>query len=341
MQVLLTLDYELFFGKRTGTPQACMIDASNRLLEVLDEFAAPAVFFVDASYLVRLREYRTQSMQLAREYDAVVKHIHGLEACGHQIQLHVHPHWFDSWHDGHRWNIVTDRYRLAQWPTDEIAQLISRCTDELNRHLTHRAFVFRAGGWCVQPFTAIASALRANGISTDSSVFHGGHAESGVHQFDFRTAPPLACWRFSNDPCRPDTAGAFTELAISALRVSPAFYWRFALSRLLGRRQRHARFGDGAPIENERRKLLQLLTRPSHMAVSVDGYKATLLRSAFRQARRNGNSHFVAMGHPKSLTPCSLQHLRAWLTDVYESGGQLEGYSIPAPVAQAQEAVTG
>ncbi|WP_226666470.1 hypothetical protein [Microbulbifer aggregans] len=341
MRISLTLDYELFFGKRTGTPQACMIDASNRLLEILDEFAAPAVFFVDASYLVRLREYRAQSIQLAREYEAIVEHIRGLEACGHQIQLHIHPHWFDSFHDGQRWNMVTDRYRLAQWTDDKIAQLISRCTTELNGHLRNKVFAFRAGGWCIQPFPAIADALQANGIRVDSSVFYGGRGTSGAHQFDFRTAPPLASWRFGSDPCQADAAGAFTELPISALRVSPIFYWRFALSRLFGSRQCHARFGDGVPIENERRALLQLLTRPSYMAVSVDGYKATLLRSAFRQARHRGRSHFVAMGHPKSLTPHSLQHLRTWLCDVYESGAQLEGYSIPVQVPRVPEVVTG
>jgi len=331
MRTILTLDYELFFGKRTGTPQACMIDASDALLDVLSEFSASAVFFVDASYLVRLRDYRIHSAQLAQDYSELVSHIRHLETCGHQIQLHIHPHWFDSWHDGDHWNMVTDRYRLSQWGPREIGSLITRCARELNSHLTQRAFAFRAGGWCVQPFSDIADALRANGISVDSSVYHGGIADSEVHQFDFRSAPPVSSWRFDTDPCLPSPNGVFSELAISSLRVSPLFYWRFAFARLLGSANRHTRFGDGSAIQNGRRDLLQLLTRRSHMAVSIDGYKATLLRRAFRHAQRRQLAHFVAMGHPKSLTPFSLEHLRAWLEEVYSRGGRLESFPLPAP----------
>ncbi|WP_295799697.1 polysaccharide deacetylase family protein [uncultured Microbulbifer sp.] len=326
MRVLLTFDYELFFGRQTGTPQACMIHACDRLLQVLDAYAAKAVFFVDASYLVRLRDYSGRSVRLERDYADVIDHVRWLESCGHQIQLHVHPHWFDSSYDGHSWNMVTDRYRLTQWSSQEITKLVSRCAQELNAHLKHKAFVFRAGGWCVQPFSPIARALLSNGITADSSVYHGGQAASATHQFDFRSAPQHASWQFNTDPCQPDRQGAFTELAISSLRVSPFFYWRFALSRLFGAKHRHRSFGDGRAIENGHSHLLHLLTHYSHMAVSVDGYKSTLLRHAYQQAQRKHLSHFVAMGHPKSLTPCSLENLRAWLGDIYASGGQLEGY---------------
>ncbi|WOX06728.1 polysaccharide deacetylase family protein [Microbulbifer pacificus] len=326
---MLTLDYELFFGKQTGTPQACMIKGCDALLKVLENHSASAVFFVDASYLVRLREYSRRSVKLARDYSDVVSHIRQLEACGHQIQLHIHPHWFDSWHDGGRWHMVTDRYRLAQWSRQDIASLVTRCVRELNSHLTRKVFVFRAGGWCVQPFSSIADALCTNGIRVDSSVFHGGAAESEVHRFDFRSAPRRCCWRFDTDPCQPEPNGAFTEMAISSQYVSPLFYWRFALVRLFGQANRHTRFGDGSPIENGRRDLLHLLTHYSHMAVSIDGYKATLLRRAFQQAKKHQHTHFVAMGHPKSLTPFGLEHLSSWLDEVYSNGGQLEGYPQP------------
>lgn len=334
MRIMLTLDYELFFGKQTGTPQACMIKACEALLKVLEKYSASAVFFVDASYLVRLREYSVRSAKLARDYSDVVSHIRKLEARGHQIQLHIHPHWFDSWHDGGRWNMVTDRYRLAQWSHQDIGGLVTRCVRELNSHLTRKVFVFRAGGWCVQPFTAIADALRANGISVDSSVFHGGAAESEVHRFDFRSAPQMSCWKFDTDPCQPEPAGTFTELAISSQYVSPLFYWRFALIRLFGQAKRHARLGDGSPVENGRRDLLHLLTRHSHMAVSIDGYKATLLRRAFKRAKDQQHTHFVAMGHPKSLTPFGLDQLSSWLDEVYRNGGQLEVYPQPKIIAQ-------
>lgn len=326
MRTMLTLDYELFFGKHTGTPQACMINACDALLKVLDKYSAPAVFFVDASYLVRLREYGARSTKLARDYSDVVSHIRQLEACGHQIQLHIHPHWFDSWHDGDRWHMVTDRYRLSQWSQQDIGSLVTRCVHELNSHLARKVFAFRAGGWCVQPFTSIADALHKNGVFVDSSVFYGGAAESDVHRFDFRSAPRDSCWRFDTDPCQSVPSGPFTELAISSHYVSPLFYWRLALVRLFGQKKWHARFGDGSPVENGSRDLLHMLTHHSHMAVSIDGYKAMLLRQAFKQAEKNKQAHFVAMGHPKSLTPFGLKYLRLWLDEVYSNGEGLQLY---------------
>nr|WP_010133808.1 polysaccharide deacetylase family protein [Microbulbifer agarilyticus] len=334
MDIALTLDYELFFGRQTGTPDACLIQPCDALLRVLEAYSAPAVFFVDASYLVRLREFTHQFPHLQQEYLAVVAHIRQLEARGHQIQLHIHPHWFDSWHDGQQWHTVIDRYRLSQWPEQDIVSIIDRCTSELNRHLQHKVFVFRAGGWCVQPFMPLAQPLIDNGIHIDSSVYHGGGASSQAHEFDFRSAPTGARWKFDRDPCRPMVNGVFTEVAISSHRVSPLFYWRFALNRLLARGEYHTRFGDGYALGNSRTDLLHLLTHYSHMAVSVDGFKASLLQRAFSEARRKRQECFIAMGHPKSLTPFSLNQLNSWLQDVYSEGLQLSGYHRPPP-AQA------
>ncbi|AQQ68739.1 hypothetical protein Mag101_14685 [Microbulbifer agarilyticus] len=331
MHIALTLDYELFFGRQTGSPDACLFKPCDALLRILDAFSAPAVFFVDASYLVRLRESAEQFPHLQQEYLAVVSHIRELEARGHQIQLHIHPHWFDSWHDGHQWHTVIDRYRLTQWSSHDIASIVDRCTRELNQHLNHKVFVFRAGGWCIQPFAPLAQTLMDNGISVDSSVYHGGGACSQAHDFDFRSAPTIARWNFDRDPCKAVDSGKFTEVAISSHQVSPLFYWRFALNRLLARGEYHTRFGDGCAVANSRADLLHLLTHSSHMAVSVDGFKASLLQCAFDSAWRKQQDGFVAMGHPKSLTPYSLGRLNRWLQGVYDKGLRLSGYHRPTP----------
>ncbi|MCA0894476.1 polysaccharide deacetylase family protein [Microbulbifer agarilyticus] len=332
MHIALTLDYELFFGRQTGTPDACLFKPCDALIRILDAFSAPAVFFVDASYLVRLREFAEKFPHLEQEYLSVVSHIRELEAHGHQIQLHIHPHWFDSWHDGHQWHTVIDRYRLSQWSDQDIVTIVARCTRELNQHLKQKVFAFRAGGWCIQPFAPLAQPLIDNGIGIDSSVYHGGGASSQAHDFDFRSAPSAACWNFDRDPCQAVDRGPFTEVAISSLRVSPLFYWRFALNRLLARGQRHRPLGDGYAVANSRADLLHLLTHYSHMAVSVDGFKASLLRHGFNNARRKQLECFIAMGHPKSLTPYSLEQLHRWVHELYDKGLYLSGYRRPAPL---------
>ncbi|WP_193165112.1 polysaccharide deacetylase family protein [Microbulbifer hainanensis] len=332
MNTLLTLDYELFFGDHSGTPQRSMIGATERLLAVLDEYEAKAVFFVDACYLLRLREYSCLFPRLKHDYRQLVRQIQKMESEGHQIQLHIHPHWADSYYNGIRWEMVTRRYRLHDWRHEEVLQIVSRATAELNRHLVNPVFAFRAGGWCIQPFERVREALVENGIYVDSTVFAGGRSQSDTHSFDFSAAPARDSWQFDGDPCVPEEGGCFTEIPISSSCVSPAFYWRLALTRLFGDKQRHGTFGDGVPIKNSRAGLLRLMTRKSHAAVSIDGYKSSLLLQAYRQAVNEQRQYFVAMGHPKSLSEFSLQNIRQWLGEVYGAGHTLQIFD-PLPVA--------
>ena len=336
MKTLLTLDYELFFGARTGTPQTSMIGATDRLLSVLDEFQAKAVFFVDASYLLRLREYAHLFPDLKKDHRELVRHIRMLEAQGHQIQLHIHPHWADSYFNGRNWQLNTQRYRLADWRQEEVLQLVSRATDELNRHLLNRVFVFRAGGWCIQPFGRVRQALLENGVHVDSTVFRGGRCHSSSHCFDFSEAPQLTSWQFDEDPCKRSAKGVFTEVPISSVRVSPAFFWRLALNKLFGSKRLHRSFGDGAPMKNSRADILRMLTQNSFSVVSVDGYKSALLQEAYQIAAREGRGYFVAMGHPKSLSEFSLNNLRSWLTQIYAVGGSLSLYESPRAGSESQ-----
>ncbi|GAA5525027.1 hypothetical protein Maes01_01587 [Microbulbifer aestuariivivens] len=324
MKTLLTLDYELFFGEKTGTAKACLIDATNRLLGVLAEYDARAVFFVDAAYLVRLRYFAQTYERVAEDYAAVIRQLQELETLGHQIQLHIHPHWFDTHYDGNQWQTDTRRYRLGDWSRNETGRIISECTRELNRHLKNKVFAFRAGGWCVQPWQHIGPFLLENGISIDCTVYSDGQCLDQPHLFDFSGSPTTGSWNFELEPCRVVRNGTYKELPISSTRVSPLFFWRFAVNRLFGDLSEHHTFGDGSAMPNSKRELVRKLTRNCSIPVSIDGFKSSLLRSAYLKALRNGKTHFVAMGHPKALSEFSLKNIRLWLSEVYGRGGRLE-----------------
>ena len=46
-RAILSFDYELFFGDKSGTVQKTLIEPTNIMLNVLDEVGAQATFFVD------------------------------------------------------------------------------------------------------------------------------------------------------------------------------------------------------------------------------------------------------------------------------------------------------
>jgi hypothetical protein len=327
MNVILTLDYELYFGKNVGSAQACLVDASNKLISILDKYEAKAVFFIDASYLYRLNVLSVGSPSLKSEYELVVNHIKELEESGHQIQLHIHPHWFDTTYNK-GWNLATKRYRLVDWPKDMAAQIINHSVEELNSHLKKNVFAFRAGGWCIQPFTHIADALFNRGVFLDSTVFHKGRSLSSSHNYDFTSSPNKSFWKFGDDPCLEDKNGRFTEIPIAAQRLSPIFYWKFAFMKFFGDKKMHQAFGDGQAIKNSKKDVYRMMTRYSNSVVSIDGYKSTFLKQSYKKAVKRGDNNFVVIGHPKALSLFSLKNIDEWLSYIYSQNNKLTLYKM-------------
>ncbi|MGC3833447.1 hypothetical protein ACPSKX_03750 [Moritella viscosa] len=168
----------------------------------------------------------------------------------------------------------------------EINDIVKTYKQEPESCSEQAVFAFRAGGWCLQPFEQIKSALKANDIWLDSTVFSQGHSDEPSRWFNFNTIPKQAYWYFDNDPLKQQQDGYFTELPISATKTSPLFFWKLAL----------------------RKKL------PSRLFM-IDGSKAGQLEKAFQEhlEQADQDSIFNIMGHPKSLSPYSLIKLEQFL----------------------------
>ena len=54
--VIITFDYEVFLGRETGTIRNCVLNPTNAVLKILKENNATAIFFVDATWLLFLKE---------------------------------------------------------------------------------------------------------------------------------------------------------------------------------------------------------------------------------------------------------------------------------------------
>ncbi|MDH5178759.1 MAG: hypothetical protein OEZ39_10990 [Gammaproteobacteria bacterium] len=311
MKFILGLDYELFFGSRTGTVQNCLIRPIDELLKVTNRYGVRLSLFVDAGYLLRAAEYPA----LQAEVDRIKQQLSELSKQGHDIQLHVHPHWLDCHYADGEWRIDTTRYRLHDFATEEIHKIVADQTKLLADISGKPVFAYRAGGWCIQPFTALKDALWDAGIWLDSTVYFAGVSTDTVRGYDFSRAGTKSHWRFENDPVEEEPDGRFVEIPISACKLYPGFFWKMALVKKFAG-NRFKPWGDGRTMIADSAYYLQRLTRPTYSVVSIDGLKAATLASALRQNRRWGNSGiFNIMGHPKSLTPYSMQQLERFLRD--------------------------
>jgi hypothetical protein len=286
---------------------------SNALVNLANHHGVPLVFFVDAAWLLRMREVARRHPSLMADHDRVMHQLQTFADEGHELQLHVHPHWFDShWVDG-AWSMDLRRYRLQEFPDEQIGTIVRDCT-LLLRTLAGRTPVaaYRAGGWCVQPFQRLAPALQQAGIRIDSTVYPGGRQQGTGPWHDFTQAPPASRWRFASDPLRPDAHGSFLEVPIASHRVSPAFYWQLALVRKLGLAGHRSR-SNGEAMPLSRADVARKLLRRTTSVVSFDGLKAGLLEDAYAAYRRRRSEDFVIMGHPKALTRYAFAQLDQFL----------------------------
>ncbi len=316
MRTLLTLDYEVFFGRNTGTVQRTLLEPTEALLGVADRHCAPLVFFVDAGFILRLRAEMHKAASLRADYSAVCRQVESLARAGHEIQLHIHPHWEDSHWDesgASGWQVEETRYALHSFSPAEITDIVRRYSTLL-RELAgpQAAYAYRAGGWVIQPFDKLRGALLEAGVTIDSTVFAGGRSEGEIQPFDFQGAPLKSRWRFEADPLVETAHGPFLEVPIASRLLNPLFYWRFAAMKKLGG-SKHRAFGDGHAVAMGRKDLVRKLVQPSASVVSMDGYKASFLQLAAQEYEVEGYEDFVVIGHPKAFTPYSLEQLDRFL----------------------------
>ena len=57
-KLLLTFDYELFLGNKSGTVDNCLIIPTDMLLNVMERNGAKAIFFVDTAYIMRMEDLK-------------------------------------------------------------------------------------------------------------------------------------------------------------------------------------------------------------------------------------------------------------------------------------------
>lgn len=308
MNIHFTLDYELFFGKSSGSVYNCMIAPVDLLLEILDDYGIKTTIYVDVGYIECACRLNADKENISK----VIAHLQYLSQEGHDLQLHVHPHWEDAKFVQNQWLFDTSRYRLADFAKEDASCIIARYTSIFDKLNLPGPKAFRAGGWCIQPFDHISEALHENGIILDSTVYSGGYNSSETHFFNFMKCPTLNDWRFNDDPCLAVDHGKFHELPISSISVSALFFWQFVFVMKSGLSIFDS-FGDGKAIALPKSRALEMLFLPSRTVASIDGFKAKLLSKYYKQKRTNNSSDLVLIGHPKALSPYSLKKISQFL----------------------------
>ena len=308
MNILLTFDYELFFGDSSGSVEKCMLQPTEDLLAIARGNEVVYTFFVDVGYLIASKKYP----ELDAEREHIEAQIQLMVKEGHSVQLHVHPHWEKAeWKEGQWHSNTSGNYKLSDFSEEEAHSIIEKYKQVLELITGKTIFAFRAGGWCIQPFSHIQNAFRASGLSVDSSVIPGGFLMTDDYHVDFTNAPRKSRYNFQKDVCIEVENGDFTEFPISSLRYSPLFFWKlYILGRLLP--AKHKMIGDGKFLSQGGRKR-SVLTTYTDYHVSTDGYYASKLSSGLQKSINLKFNEMVVIGHPKGNTSYSLSKLKNFI----------------------------
>lgn len=308
MQIFLTFDYELFFGSKAGSIEKCMIEPTQRLLEIAERNAIKLVFFVDIGYYIHLKKQNSQ--KAVNDTRLFEKQIRQMIDGGHDVQLHIHPHWEKAIYESDSWIFdMKNAYKLADFPDSEIERIVRDYKTALDDLTQKKSFAFRAGGWCIQPFHRLEQLFMKLGIRIDSSVFPGAKYSTDQYDYDFTNAPKKDSYCFQSDVTIETENGFFTEIPITSYRYSPLFYWKlYILGRLFP--NRHKMVGDGVFLSQPGKKK-SVLTNYTWNHASSDGYYASKLNDIAK--RNQGNSNMVVIGHPKGMTEYSFKQLERFI----------------------------
>ena len=319
---VLTLDYELFFNK-SGSAQASILEPTERLLEVLRRISGKATFFVDTIYLNKLKNSNNNSDRIL--LNQIQSQLKNIVKSGSRIELHLHPHWIDAYAKDGAWIFPTyEHYKIESLSSevvktlfDEGISLLNGIANEIDD--SYHVMAFRAGGWCIEPFSKIKESFLENNIVIDASVVSRMVFDGVVHQLDYSSIRPCTHYYFSNSVYEQAQHGNFIEIPINQYHISAIekICWKVRSSF---HKNKAYIFGDGIGIKcvksrNLISKLLRLIMYGQDLQFTLDGYvDYSILRRVMDQLP---DVYVSLIAHPKTLTISSLDTIEKLANDGY------------------------
>ena len=90
-KIILSYDYELFFGDQSGTVEKTLIEPTDKMMAAMESVGARGNFFID--YLMFKYLEQNQDERSIHDLDLLKNQVRNMVKRGHRIELHLHPHW--------------------------------------------------------------------------------------------------------------------------------------------------------------------------------------------------------------------------------------------------------
>ena len=198
LKLFLTYDHELPLGKLKTSFSEALFEPTYQVFNVAAQCGVRVNLFTDILCASRYKEWDYNNF-----YTPYKKQLSGSLNAGHDVQLHIHPHWLTSVYENSEVKPSSD-FGLSDFSEKAefggISGIVKKSITDLTEICTetkpdYKCIAYRAGGYNIAPNTIeIFDALQAGGIQYDSSIAPGYFFKSGISEVDFRKLPALPNW---------------------------------------------------------------------------------------------------------------------------------------------------
>lgn len=300
-KVVLTFDYELFLGTKSGTVQNSIIKPTNEIIKLLKKYNAKAIFFVDTTYLLTLHKYKNNDLELIKAQ------LEELIELGCSIELHLHPQWLDAVPKDNEWEFKSfQHYRLHSLTEKEIIDLFTEAKKFLTSITGIAPVAFRAGGWSISPFKPLKEAFIRNDIKIDMSVLPGFYKkELPMHYYDFLETPQKSFYKFEDTVTEVSDKGSFLEVPVTTFTM---YGLDLAINNIINKLNKEEHFGDGKglPSSGVSGNLINRLFSRNLRKATIENQSFYMFKKSLNKIKNRELLSYVM--HPKTLSKTSLKN---------------------------------
>ncbi len=308
--VIFSFDYELYLGAKSGSTDNCVLKPVSELIRILGRYKVRAVFFIDTTWLIKLKEISSRSKKAETDFYNVVSQIRELVKAGHYLFPHLHPHWLNACYleDVNQWRLTDySKYHFHSLNMEEREFLFSSSVAILNEIIVpiqpdYRPTGYRAGGWSIEPFSDFEPFFRKYGIINDFSKIEN-----------------CTPYPFSGNLMK-DNRGEFAEFPISKVKlpIINEYLNRLLLKYLWIMNDRGTGDGKGAPEGKYQSNKLQgnneTNMQQGEMA-AIELLTRAKLHAYLKYLKSNPYMQFIA--HPKMLSRHNLNVFQLWMNSAF------------------------
>lgn len=353
IHIIFTPDYEIH-GNGVGSPMKLMVEPTYRNLDLFENYGAKLTIMADVAEILKFKEYFETQGKDDYHYNDIIKQLKYAVTSSHDVQLHLHPTYFNAQLKNGVWEQDPRSYILKEETYDSLLMMIKQTKDFLTQTLIdvkkdYNCMAFRAGGWQMQPSTNIVRALIDNGIRIDTTVFKNGNRR-GTNSFDYSSAHhSLLPWPVDeNEICQMNQEGRLIEIPIyTEQRYITSFISPNRMYRLAAQTNSRLRVKNPMTMEkinsNNFRKNQNNLNSSFLSSLKSKFYKVSkipfnkysfkmdynqctgkqlingLLNAEKKCSKTNIDIPFVIIGHSKTFTRYNESQLKSFLKFVKDN----------------------